>query len=1207
LIRADSVNLNFRPFNTKTIARGLFFYFKKLPQPLLTFELHDFFLGASYTEVFANAEEQIAFIRAVVNLLPRPNRAALCGLLEVFDKIFKDKNRETQRATVDLWGPVLLCRANIHDVAREIPHACSLLKLMIENFLAIFPGAGSSSEPTTPRGGITGGMITAGQLSGAAGALFGATSKSSKSIIYTFPTLGDALNALNHEKVELMKTYLEKLNAVMTDTMKLCIAPLENLVPAIREMKAPLYLLQKKMEVIVLSVSNPARQSSILHVLDTYHLERFYSYLLDFHSTLLKGFPESVNPEQFSVTHRTKGVIKKLIISMHYELAIFFAMLDFSLGERMQLSVEHSTEFRQFSVDLISDPAAKTFWEQKFGPATFLVEFRRFVHEYSIETKTPIDPDLLRGLQLVLDNTMTGFVSALRFGQCFQGFGPFEGSTARIRSVVCEPWFNFFLTKAEAEKLLEPFAPFTFLVRFTDFSPDAFSINYLTDNGRVVNIQVVAGEENTFAVKEGQNYRMFPSVPDIVSFYSKFLQKPLPDKVGNRPWFFGEMSHDDAIDSLIGEEPGTFVVRFSRQPFAWAVSYVDTDGVTINQARLKRFASDEVEFNDTVYANVEAFVAANSKWFSRPYRPDFQVSSTQESDALRRSGVSVDAIEDEEEAEDDTEKISSVLKRSAGAGGGSGSSSSSSPSAGAAPLTRRTSSLLSLHAHQARATNEKLTGSASTSELEDQLATLLNKSASVDRLDIREESRIFDLLFRVSSDAVDKISKKVHKSVAKARKSKSGEKIKFASYSVTMKNVAVNVAMATEIKITNEFKDRVRCTVDRPSEVTSQFFLAVSPAEFELAPKESRVLRVTCVLYKPTVLKELVVVKFTPQATPDIIQAVTVPVKVIVAKESLVKGGASTHWELVDVNKEKQLGGGAAAKVWQATICGAKVALKEFGSRDPPPNDFWVELGVFNRLHHDNLIPIVGAIGKKGEALIAMELLRGGSLDKFLGFQHPDIGEDGKFVLKPAQPKRAGITIRERLQIAVDAARGILYLHDHNLIHRDVKSLNLLIDPDTLLVKVSDFGEAASRDSGMKEMTGSLPWMAPEVTQSSIYSMKADVFSFGLVLYEILCMCYPARTADESANGALPPIPEASIKECPELVTLIYKCCRQHPDKRPYVILRRRLSTPCLALPVILTIVAGFLSFSPMYSIVRELETLKNLYNPKIGIRNTRL
>lgn len=1152
-----------------------------MPQPLLTFELHDLFLGASYAEVFTNTDEQIAFLRAVCNLLPRPNRAALAALLEVFDKVFKDKNRDTQRSTIDFWGPVLLCRANIHDVAREIPHACNLIKLMIEQWSAIFPGAGSSGDgSSTPRGGIAGGMITAGQLSGAAGALFGAATKGVKggAIIYTFPTLGEALKQINADKIDLIKTYLDKLNTVMADTMKLCIIPLEARVPAIREMKAPLSLLQKKMEVVVLSVSSPQRQNSILHVLDTYHLERFYSYLLDFHSTLLKGFPEGVDPEQFSVTHRTKGVIKKLLISMHYELAIFFAMLDYSLGERMQLSLDHSAEFRAFSVDLISDPAAKTFWEQKFGPATFLVEFRRFVHEFSVENKTPIDSDLLAGLQLVLDNTHTGFVSALRFGQCFQGFGPFEGSLARIRSVVCEPWFNFFLTKAEAEKLLEPFAPFTFLVRFTDFSPDQFSVNYLTDNGRVVNIAVVAGDGNTFAVKEGQNYRMFPSIPDIVSFYGKFLQKPLPDKVGNRPWFFGEMSHDDAIDSLIGEEPGTFVVRFSRQQFAWAVSYVDTDGATINQARLKRFASDEVEFNDTTYANVEAFVAANSKWFSRPYRPDFQVSSTQESDALRRTGLSVDAIEDEEESEDDSDKISSVLKRSAGSGSVSGSSGPSSSTAGA-PLTRRTSSLLSLHAHQARASTEKLTGAATPSEIEEQLATLLSKSAAIDRLDIREESRIFDLLFRVSPDSVDKISKKVHKSVAKARKPRSGEKIKFSQYAVVMKSVAINNAMAFDIKITNEFKDRVKCVVDRPSEVTSQFFLAVSPAEFELAPKESRQIRITCVLYKPTVLKELVVLRFNPQSMPDIIQAVTLPVKVIVAKESLIKGGPATHWELVDVNKEKQLGGGAAAKVWQAAICGAKVALKEWelGSRDPPPSDFWVELRVFNQLHHDNLIPLIGAIGKKGEAVIAMELLRGGSLDKFLGFQHPDVSDDGKFILKPAQPKRSGLTIRERLQMAVDAARGLLFLHDHNLIHRDVKSLNLLIDPDTLLVKMSDFGEAASRDSGMKEMTGSLPWMAPEVTQSSIYSMKADVFSFGLVLYELLCMAYPARSPEESATGALPPIPDSAFKECPELVTLIFKCCRQHADKRP-----------------------------PMFSVVRELEMIKAIYNPKVGLRNRR-
>jgi len=113
--------------------------------------------------------------------------------------------------------------------------------------------------------------------------------------------------------------------------------------------------------------------------------------------------------------------------------------------------------------------------------------------------------------------------------------------------------------------------------------------------------------------------------------------------------------------------------------------------------------------------------------------------------------------------------------------------------------------------------------------------------------------------------------------------------------------------------------------------------------------------------------------------------------------------------------------------------------------------------------------------------------------------------------------------------------------------------------------KVSDFGESAAKDlhqSGAHLYAGTDLWMAPEVratasAQSSggasfdVYTTKADVFSFGLLLYELLVLKMPEREPEMIINGRIPPIPDDLAKEHPELVALIRACCRYNPDKRP--------------------------------------------------------
>lgn len=101
------------------------------------------------------------------------------------------------------------------------------------------------------------------------------------------------------------------------------------------------------------------------------------------------------------------------------------------------------------------------------------------------------------------------------------------------------------------------------------------------------------------------------------------------------------------------------------------------------------------------------------------------------------------------------------------------------------------------------------------------------------------------------------------------------------------------------------------------------------------------------------------------------------------------------------------------------------------------------------------------------------------------------------------------------LKLAIDVARGMYYLHQRQIIHRDLKTANLLLDENNN-VKIGDFGVARIMEQTgcMTAETGTYRWMAPEVIEHRPYDCKADVFSFGVLLWEML-------TGEVSADGVL--------------------------------------------------------------------------------------
>ena len=137
-------------------------------------------------------------------------------------------------------------------------------------------------------------------------------------------------------------------------------------------------------------------------------------------------------------------------------------------------------------------------------------------------------------------------------------------------------------------------------------------------------------------------------------------------------------------------------------------------------------------------------------------------------------------------------------------------------------------------------------------------------------------------------------------------------------------------------------------------------------------------------------------------------------------------------------------------------------------------------------------------------------------------------------------------------------ASGMKYLHDHKIIHRDLKSPNILIGRNEI-IKISDFGTSRSwngeQSATCMSFAGTVAWMAPEVIRNEPCNEKVDIWSFGVCLWELLCCEVPYRNVDSSAiiwgvgsNSLQLPVPST----CPDGFKLLVKqCWAPKPRNRP--------------------------------------------------------
>ncbi|XP_019533661.2 LIM domain kinase 1 isoform X2 [Aedes albopictus] len=282
-------------------------------------------------------------------------------------------------------------------------------------------------------------------------------------------------------------------------------------------------------------------------------------------------------------------------------------------------------------------------------------------------------------------------------------------------------------------------------------------------------------------------------------------------------------------------------------------------------------------------------------------------------------------------------------------------------------------------------------------------------------------------------------------------------------------------------------------------------------------------------------------------------------------KSFRVEQKAARIFRASDLVQGELLGKGFFGQVFKVThrVTQEVMVLKELYRVDEEAQkNFLKEVAVLRSLSHNNVLRFIGVLYKDKKLHLVTEYIPGGSLKELIH----DSGLPLPWKL--------------RIRFARDISCGMSYLHSMNIIHRDLNSLNCLVREDKTVI-VADFGlariikqpfstafEKCSQSNGTGTIgrrgrprrqrytvVGNPYWMAPEMMRGNKYDEKVDIFSFGIMLCEIIGRVqadpdYLPRTSDFGLNQAV--FKEKFCGQCPEpFYKIAFLCCDLNPDKRP--------------------------------------------------------
>ncbi|MQM14668.1 hypothetical protein Taro_047602, partial [Colocasia esculenta] len=249
------------------------------------------------------------------------------------------------------------------------------------------------------------------------------------------------------------------------------------------------------------------------------------------------------------------------------------------------------------------------------------------------------------------------------------------------------------------------------------------------------------------------------------------------------------------------------------------------------------------------------------------------------------------------------------------------------------------------------------------------------------------------------------------------------------------------------------------------------------------------------------------------------------------------------------------LGHGSFGPVYKARMSSGEVVAVKVLAADSRQGEkeFQTEVLLLSRLHHRHLVNLVAYCADKGQFMLVYEFMSNGSLASLL-----------------YGPR--SLSWEERLQIALDISHGIEYLHEGAVppvVHRDLKSANILLDR-LMRAKVADFGLSKEEvfDGRKSSLKGTFGYMDPDYVSTSKVTKKSDIYSFGIIIFELVTAINPQQGLMEYINLAVAGgddkadweeildknlVGKCNLEEVKLLADIGYKCLHKIPRKRPLI------------------------------------------------------